>query len=102
MRRTWNTSVSPTIGIVIIGTGKIGLGAACAAAGAASASPAAVIAAAAVRTLRRVVFAMVCFLGRFLAALLERNEQRANGPSLPLKSRRDPRPTNNAVLLADV
>src|SRR4051812_20895334 len=58
MRRTWNTLVSPTIGIETIGTGKIGFGAAWAAAGVASARPAAVIAAAAVSTLRRVVFVM--------------------------------------------
>src|SRR5256885_16984408 len=32
MRRTWNTSVSPTIGIVIAGTGNIGFGPACASA----------------------------------------------------------------------
>src|SRR5229473_518824 len=34
IRRTANTSVSPTIGIVVAGTGKIGFGPACAAAGA--------------------------------------------------------------------
>src|SRR5271167_4135344 len=34
MRRTWNTSLSPTIGIVVAGTEKIGFGAACAPAGA--------------------------------------------------------------------
>src|SRR5882672_2907522 len=34
MRRTWNTSVSPTIGIVVAGTANIGFGPACAAAGA--------------------------------------------------------------------
>src|SRR3984893_15369486 len=33
MRRTWNTSVLPAIGIVVAGTGKIGFGPACAAAG---------------------------------------------------------------------
>ena|SRR6478752_481621 len=69
MRRTWNTWVSPTIGIVTIGTGKIGFGPACAAAGAASVRPAAVIAAAAVSTLRRVVFVMASLpdICRFLS-----------------------------------
>src|SRR6202022_87555 len=33
MRRTWNTSVSPTIGIIVAGIGKIGLGPGCALAG---------------------------------------------------------------------
>src|SRR5258707_10313011 len=40
MRRTWNTSVSPTIGMVIAATGNIGFGPACAAAGRLCAAPA--------------------------------------------------------------
>src|SRR5262249_23497307 len=54
MRRTWNTWVSPTIGIVTIGTAKIGFGPACAAAGEASAMVAAVTTAALASRSRRV------------------------------------------------
>jgi hypothetical protein len=68
MRRTWNTWVSPTIGIVTIGTAKIGFGPACAEAGVAPATPAAAIAAAAVSMSRREVFVMILF--RWLAARL--------------------------------
>src|SRR3954469_17416107 len=74
MRRTWNTCVSPTIGIVTIGTGKIGLGAACAAAGATSTMEAAAAAVAVASTSRRVgvVFSMSFlpfdFLGHLMGA----------------------------------
>jgi hypothetical protein len=65
MRRTWNTSVSPTIGIVVAGTGKIGFAPACAEAGLASviAAAAAAPAVAASRS-RREVFFMMIFLQR--------------------------------------
>src|SRR6478609_6966120 len=62
MRRTWNTWASPTIGMVTIGTGKIGFGPACAAAGATSAIDAALAAAAIASSSRRVgeIFFMFC------------------------------------------
>src|SRR5690349_15905969 len=90
MRRTWNTLVSPTIGIATIGTGKIGLGAACAAAGAVSARPAAVIAAAAVSTLRRVVFVMASlpdFVVSFLNASHRAKWRAGQWPALYVLSR---------------
>src|SRR6266851_8758044 len=63
MRRTWKKSVSPTIGIVVDGTGKIGFGPACAAAGPGSAIAALTAApAAAAKRSRRDVFLMMKLL----------------------------------------
>src|SRR6476469_5994346 len=101
MRRTWNTWLSPTIGIVTIGTGKIGFGAACAAAGAASAMPAAVIAAAAVSTSRRDVFVMVLFpgFGGFVSseAVLEPNVRQANAARDQTPSSNKTTPSNSPL-----
>src|SRR3954447_3892542 len=69
MRRTWNTWVSPTIGMVTIGTGKIGFGPACAAAGATSAIDAALAAAAIASSSRRVADLSFMFCAPFLCSL---------------------------------
>src|SRR4051794_30383579 len=75
MRRTWNTSVSPTIGMVTAGTGNMAFGPACAAAGALLAAAPASAKAPVVSMLRRSMRSMgvllsVCWFGRVLDRLM--------------------------------
>src|SRR5437763_10852132 len=83
MRRTWNTSVSSTIGIVVIGTAKIGFGPACAAAG--TAAPAAAVSASApvASSVRRSSEVMALFPSLLL--LLANGKARAGHGPLALK-----------------
>src|ERR1700756_1766494 len=65
MRRTWKTAVSPTIGMVVIGTAKIGFGPACAAAGVTSEMAATATApVATARRSRREVVRISCSIDR--------------------------------------
>src|SRR3954468_22310381 len=66
MRRTWNTSVSPTIGMVTAATGNIGFGPACAAAGWLRAAPASASAPVARMVLRSMVFMSVLLSAGFI------------------------------------
>src|SRR3984957_16115311 len=87
MRRTWNTSVSPTIGIVVIGTAKIGFGTDFAAAGALCvAAPASASAPVASMVLRsRVFMASPCLSRTCSTAYLDRHA--APGKAMPADTR---------------
>src|SRR3954471_20540494 len=95
MRRTWNTSVSPTIGIVTAGTGNIAFGPACAAAGSLRVAAPASASAPVARMLRRSMLSMgvllfVCWFG----GVLDREIPRRN-PALDLNRSNHHRTVSN-------